>query len=202
MNKNQGELTSALLDGELETDMQRRTIAGMLDSAPEELDRFGRYRLIGDVLRGDSSVLAVSLADRVRDELQDEPVVLAPQRARPRAWLRPVGGIAMAASVAAAAVMVAPQLMTPGQEDGQPLQVSSDLSRPAMTPTLVAHGPSEPVAQPGGSDTGENKRRWQALNQDLENRLNRLVIEHHEFGGRSGINGPVPHIGFVSYEAR
>ena len=44
--------------------------------------------------------------------------------------------------------------------------------------------------------------RWQALNQDLENRLNRLVIEHHEFGGRTGINGPVPHIGLVSYGTR
>jgi hypothetical protein len=44
--------------------------------------------------------------------------------------------------------------------------------------------------------------RWQALNQDLENRLNRLVIEHHEFGGRTGVNGPVPHIGLVSYGSR
>jgi len=201
MNEKQGELTSALLDGELERAAQRRTIAGILDSAPEELERFGRYRLIGDVLRGDSSVLAVSLADRVHEALRDEPVVLASRLAQPRPWLRPAAGLAMAASVAAAAVMVAPQLMTQDQQDTQPLQqVAADLRQPAMVPTLVAAGPAEPAVRP--IDTAEGNGRWQALDADLENRLNRLVIEHHEFGGRSGINGPVPHIGFVSYEAR
>jgi hypothetical protein len=97
--------------------------------------------------------------------------------------------------------MVAPQLMTQDQQDTQPLQqVAADLRQPAMVPTLVAAGPAEPAVRP--IDTAEGNGRWQALDADLENRLNRLVIEHHEFGGRSGINGPVPHIGFVSYEAR
>jgi hypothetical protein len=36
----------------------------------------------------------------------------------------------------------------------------------------------------------------------MAERLNRLVIEHHEFGGRTGINGPVAHIGLVNYAGR
>ncbi|MGB5671402.1 MAG: RseA family anti-sigma factor, partial [Sedimenticolaceae bacterium] len=112
MNEQQGELTSSLLDGELSRDAQQRVVTTMLGAAHDEMDRFGRYRLIGDVIRGESGVLAVSVADRVHEALDEEPVVLAPRRLMPRQWLRPVAGLAVAASVAAAAVVVAPQLMT------------------------------------------------------------------------------------------
>lgn len=200
MNEQRGELTSSLLDGELGRDAQQRAVTEMLGSAGEDLDRFGRYRLIGDVIRGESGVLAVSVSDRVREALQEEPVVLAPRPVVPRQWLRPVAGLAVAASVAAAAIVVAPQLMTGTGPGGEPVRLAADYQRPALSPTLVAAGPSAPVAQAG--DTADGNARWQALDKDLEDRLNRLMVEHQEFGGRSGINGPVPHIGFVSYESR
>ncbi|MGB5652104.1 MAG: RseA family anti-sigma factor [Sedimenticolaceae bacterium] len=200
MNEQQGELTSSLLDGELSRDAQQRVVTTMLGAAHDEMDRFGRYRLIGDVIRGESGVLAVSVADRVHEALDEEPAVLAPRRLMPRQWLRPVAGLAVAASVAAAAVVVAPQLMTETGTSGQPVQLAADYQRPSMSPALVAAGPTGTAAQSGG--TGQGDARWQALDKDLEDRLNRLVVEHQEFGGRSGINGPVPHIGFVSYESR
>lgn len=201
MNEQQGELTSCLLDGELGRDSQQRVVTEMLGTAQGELDRFGRYRLIGDVMRGESGVLAVSVADRVREALQEEPVVLAPRRVMPRQWLRPVAGLAVAASVAAAAVVVAPNLMTGAGTGGQPVQLAADYRPPPLPPTLVAAAPSAPPVRTDAGAQGD-ERRWQALDRDLEDRLNRLVIEHQEFGGRSGINGPVPHIGFVSYEPR
>ena len=200
MNEQQGELTSSLLDGELSRDALQRAVTTMLGAGHEEKDRFGRYRLIGDVIRGESGVLAVSVADRVHEALDEEPVVLAPRRAMSRQWLRPVAGLAVAASVAAAAVVVAPQLMTETGTSGQPVQLAVDYRRPPMSPTLVAAGPTGASAPSG--DTVQGDARWQALDKDLEDRLNRLVVEHQEFGGRSGINGPVPHIGFVSYESR
>jgi hypothetical protein len=40
------------------------------------------------------------------------------------------------------------------------------------------------------------------VDPELQARLNRLVIEHHEFSGRTGIYGPVSHIGLVNYEGR
>lgn len=203
MNEKHGELTSALLDGELDSDAQQRVVAAMLDSVPHELERFGRYRLIGDVLRDESTVLAADVAERVGKALQDEPVVFAPSRTRGRQWLRPVAGLAVAASVAAVAVVVAPQLLTQEDQEAQSPQLSANFQRPAIAPTFVATGPTASQAQtPRATDAIEGNTRWQALNKDLEARLNRLVIEHHEFGGRSGINGPVPHIGFVSYEER
>lgn len=195
MNDTQRELTSALLDGELNREGQLRMVSGLLESGREGLDRFGRYRLIGDVMRGESAVLATSLAQRVRASLADEPVVLAPRRQPPR-WLRPVAGLAVAASVATAAVVVAPQLIAPQGDGPPPAQTVAALPPPAVAPTLVATGPA---ARSGQADSGP---QWKTLDRELEDRLNRLVIEHNEFSGRTGINGPVPHLGFVSYEAR
>lgn len=198
MNENQRELTSALLDGELDRDAQHRAVSAVLAAGPEELERFGRYRLMGDIMRGEAAVLATPIAVRVHRALQDEPVVLAPRRAAAQ-WLRPVTGLALAASVAAAAVVLAPQLLTQPREGGASPQIAAATQRPAAAPILVAANPAEPAL---AADTAAPGTRWQGLDPELEDRLNRLVIEHHEFGGRSGVNGPVPHIGFVSYDAR
>ena len=74
MNDKQSELTSALLDGELDSDAQQRAISAILGAGrQEELDRFGRYRLIGDVMRGESPVAP-------REVLYGAPV----------SWQRPV----------------------------------------------------------------------------------------------------------------
>jgi len=196
MNDTKNELTSVLLDGELDPDTQQRAISAMLESGEQELERFGRYRLIGDVIRGESSVLATSVASKVRRSLIDEPVVLAPPRRQPRQWLRPVAGLAVAASVATAAVFVAPQLMTQPGVEAESVQLAADVRQRTVSPVLVSAGAAKPKLQASGEPT---EKRWQALTPSLEDRLNRLVVEHHEFGGRTGINGPVPHIGLASY---
>ena len=198
MNERDNELISALLDGELDPAAQQRTISGMLDAGKPGLDQFGRYRLIGDVIRGESTVEASSVVEKVRMALIDEPVVLAPPSTKPRPWLRPVAGLAVAASVATAAVLVAPQLMTQPGVGTESVQVAADASNRTPSPLLVAAGTATPT-DPQSSEKAE--KRWQALTPSLEERLNRLVIEHHEFGGRTGVNGPVPHIGLVSYGA-
>jgi len=199
MNDKQSELASALLDGELDPDAQQRAVSAILDAGQQELERFGRYRLMGDVMRGESTVFSFSVAERVHRSLVDEPVVLAPPARRSRSWLRPVAGLAVAASVATAAVLVAPQLMTQPSDQGGPVQVAN-VPQVTAAPVLVAAGSG--ANTPASSRTEPGEMRWQALNKNLENRLNRLVIEHHEFGGRTGINGPVPHIGLVSYGSR
>ena len=199
MNDKQSELTSALLDGELDPDTQEHAISAILGSGRQELERFGRYRLIGDVMRGESNILASSMSKRVHEALIDEPVVLAPPARRPRQWLRPVAGLAVAASVATAAVLVAPQLMTQPGDQGGTVQVAN-VPQVTAAPVLVAAGGSASTQASSRAEPGE--MRWQAMNEKLENRLNRLVIEHHEFGGRTGVNGPVPHIGLVSYGSR
>ncbi len=196
MKQKTADMTSALLDDELDPETRQQVISAMLNGEGEELERFGRYRLIGDVMRGESSVLASSVTEEVRLALADEPVVLAPRPPRPVRWLRPAVGIAVAASVAAAAIYVASPVLTSTGVDAESVQLASGGSGPGMAPVLVAAQPAPDTPQ------GPQERRWRALNRDLEARLNRLVIEHQEFGGRTGLNGPVPHIGLVSYGTR
>ena len=87
MNERHPELTSALLDGELDSKARQRFVSEITGPEPDELERFERYCLIGDAIRGESSVLAVSVARRVHESLADEPVVLAPARQASKPWL-------------------------------------------------------------------------------------------------------------------
>lgn len=205
MNNIHGETISALLDGEIDPREHRDTVSKLIDSGPDALARFGRYQLIGDLMRDEASVIAGDVAGRVHDALRDEPTLLAPppRRTLPT-WLKPLAGVAVAASVAAAAVVVAPQLLT-GEQGGVSQQVAN-VAPPVAAPQLVAVGnpvPRPPLAKARADLASATAApRWQALDAALEDRLNRLVIEHQEFGGRTGVNGPVAHIGFVSYEAR
>jgi sigma-E factor negative regulatory protein RseA len=197
MTKKHVDLTSALLDGELDHDAQRHAVSSILTAGVDERERFGRYQLIGDVMRGESAVLATDVAERVRAALQDEAVVLAPPARQTQRWLRPLGGLAVAASVAALAVVFAPQILTRAAPENQPVALTADVPREALAPLVIAE--NAPDVEQRRPELGA---RWQALDPALEERLNRLVIEHHEFGGRTGINGPVPHVGLVGYDAR
>jgi len=195
MNQKTTDLTSALLDGELDPETEQRAISTLLNSDRDGVERFARYRLMGDVIRGESPVLPTSVAEKVHQALVDEPVVLAPRPRRGSHWLRPVAGLAVAASVATAAIFMAPQLMTPSGAGPESPQMAAKVPQTAASvPVLVA----AQQAAPAPTETA----RWDAANKDMEERLNRLVIEHQEFGGRTGINGPVPHIGLVSYGTR
>lgn len=198
----EGELMSALLDGELDPESHRNTVSRLIDAGPSALGTYGRYRLIGDLMR-DENALVVPVVDEVRAALRDEPTVLVAGPTRPGRWLRPVGGIALAASVAAAAVVFAPQLLPSRTANPQLVEAVPERPDEAVAPQLVAKqslpSPSRTVGV--GLDASETPR-WRALNSELETRLNRLVIEHHEFAGRTGVTGPVPHISVVSYDPR
>lgn len=194
MKETRGELISALLDGELSDVESGKTLAKLLDGDSDGLAQFGRYRLIGDVMRGDAPMLSAQVAEGVRRALRDEPTVLT-RSGRGRKWIGPVAGLAVAASVAATAVVVAPQILSPQAETAPAVQLAAGEPVAGMAPDLVAGvgaGPNDAPAQ---------AMRWSAVDAQLVDHINRLVIEHHEFGGHTGVNGPVPHIGFVSYDA-
>ena len=197
MDKKLAELSSALLDGELDAASQDDVVSSLLKDKPEALAVFARYRLIGDTLRGESPVDASTVAETVRGALREEPVVLAPAQRRSPRWLRPAAGAALAASVATAAILIAPGMMT-SPTDGSMPQIVAEASKPRPPATLVAERPAVVAERPSDASAG----RWQALDPALQARLNRLVIEHHEFAGRTGLNGPVSHVGLVNYDGR
>lgn len=198
MTGNSDERLSALLDGELEGREEQQAIDLIIAGEPVERAQFGRYRLIGDVMRGETALLGSGVDDRVRTALAEEPTVLAPPP-KVRKLARPLAGLAIAASVAATAVMIAPQFLSdPTGANGGGVTIASA----PISPSLEIQPPAVAVSDAGYSITQPPTRNWQTLDPVLGERLNRLVIEHHEYGGRTGVNGPVAHIGLVNYAGR
>ena len=198
MTGNSDERLSALLDGELEGREEQQAIDLIIGGNPVERAQFGRYRLIGDVMRGETALLGSGVDDRVRTALADEPTVLAPPP-KARKLARPLAGLAIAASVAATAVIIAPQFLSDptGANSGGVTIASAPIS-----PSLEIQPPVVAASNAGYSITQPPTRNWQTLDPALGERLNRLIIEHHEYGGRTGVNGPVAHIGLVNYAGR
>jgi sigma-E factor negative regulatory protein RseA len=101
---------SAMFDNELAA-AECELLARRLSRDEELKARWGRYAAIGATIRAEGGArLTAKVARRVSAAISAEPVVLAqpePQRSRrlvPRLWM-PLGGVAVAASVAAAAIL-------------------------------------------------------------------------------------------------
>lgn len=108
MTETLNEQLSCFLDGEL-PEAETTLLLKRLERDEDLKGTLSRYSLIGAVLRAEGDVPAArNVAARVRAVVLDEPALLeagAGSRAR---WLRPVAGLALAAGVAAATVLVLP----------------------------------------------------------------------------------------------
>jgi sigma-E factor negative regulatory protein RseA len=180
------EQVSALLDEELSA----QETAVVLDQLREQEElrlRWGRYHLIGDVMRGEAALTGDSqLRQRISERLATEPAIIAvPKRktrtAAQRRWLRIGTGAGLAASVAVLAVVLSSRV--------------SQLSSPAA-PEIAAATPSAPVIyvkQPG--------IRWKNLSEPgIESQLNGYLVDHSEYASPGGIGGVIPYATFVGYD--
>jgi sigma-E factor negative regulatory protein RseA len=136
---------SALMDGELAAE-PTRFLLRRLDHDPELAATWSRWHLIRACLASDSAHMSASRRDddfaaRVAAALEATPQV------RHRHWMRYVGGGAIAAGVAIAALM----LNTPGPHGVAPAPVAQDRPVPgSAVPTSLAETPPvpNPAVQP------------------------------------------------------
>lgn len=147
------EQLSALLDGELPPE-ETALLLKRLGREPELAQRLTRFRLCGDVLRGERVRPRADFTMRVSAAIAAEAPLPAPVRAlRPPGggrWLRPLAGLAVAASVAVVAVLVLRQ--SPGVDASQPLAATA-LPSAAAPVARVARGAA---AYPQGSGEPES----------------------------------------------
>jgi len=144
-----------------------------------------RYQIIGAVIRNDLWVSGdPQWVDRVRAQIEKEPTCLAPGRLRSLAahrFLKPVIGLAVAASVATVAIFVAQQFeWTP--------------------PTSVSQVAGVSIPNTNVDADYPDATRWNTLSPDMENKLNVYLVEHGEFTSMSGMNGLSTYAKFVSYD--
>lgn len=184
--KHKLEALSGLLDGESDAASQKTLLEHMADDADVRA-RLARYRMIGDVMRGEAvRPDALNMADRVRERLQREPVVLAPRPAQKRRaprWWQPAAGLAIAASVALLAVGLVPRLVSDAP-DAMPQQSVQVVGVPVASPVFV-------------SATGTH---WKHSSPIQESRLTTYLADHSEVASQTGMPGIVPYASFVSYD--
>lgn len=172
MTDKTAEQLSALMDGELgaqEIDLLVRR----LERDDELAARWSRYHLIGEAMRNNlPEQLPFDLTSRVSAAIAEDAPIGAPAAAR-RGWTRPAIGLALAASVAAAALIGMPPQRAIG---------------PAAAPVAVST--PEVPAKAVVADTA-----W-----ERNERLNALLMSHNESATMTQISGVIPYARMVGYE--
>jgi sigma-E factor negative regulatory protein RseA len=187
MNDQNREQISALMDDELSTQEAHDTLL-RLQQDEELQQKWSRYHLIGDVMKGETpQVNSAEAAARISALIAEEPAIIAAPKRKPllpqnSTWFRAVAGAGLAASVAALAVITAPYFMTPGSGDGMQLAEGSK----AATSTYEKRSTA----------------RWKNLSEPAEqSRLNSYLVEHGEYVSPGGVGGTAPYATFVDYDA-
>ncbi len=178
MSEQKKEWVSALADGELAGDELKKGVDA-LRQHPELLTSWSRYHLIRDVLHGNSEdQVFPDLSKRVSSALEEEPVILAPQRSA-RPWLRQAAGLAVAASVTGIAILGIRYM----NEETGPVTVTATAPQEYIR---LEQPPVVLVANPQPAN-GEH--------------LAPYLVNHNEFAVSSGMQGMLPYVRIVGHKA-
>lgn len=185
MNEKKLEALSALMDGE-PFDSDSGTLHGW--TRDEGLRAcWGRYHIISDCIRGTlPRYLDPALPGRISMALKNEPAILAPDAVNLRPWLKPLAGMAIAASVAALAVIG--------------IQVSrTDIPGAGMEPSVAGQVPAATGGSGGQLNLAAGKGAARPIRpvdaaQRADARLNRYLINYNEQRGNDAVQGMPPFV--------
>ena len=174
------EQISAFVDGEFASD----EVSGVIDtltSDPESRGIWGRYHLIGEVLRADGVATV-----RTSDATVPHPTANVVPIPAKRNVLAPIAGLAIAASVAALAVTLALQPLQ--KSDNPEFQVAEVVPLQTLTPAPITsiRAPVSPAVVPVG---------------EYDQRLNGYLVNFNEQRTRMGVPGVHPYVRIVGFEA-
>jgi sigma-E factor negative regulatory protein RseA len=180
MSKETREHLSSLVDGEISLETSRFLVRRL--GADDELHAtWTRYHLIRDCLRHqDGAIAGEDLCVRVGRALEDEQAI-KPSRALPRAWFKPVAGLAIAASVALMAIVtVGPGIPGTQQTDGE-LAVEEQ-AQSFISPQSYNPAPQSTQVNYTGS---------------TNSKMNPYLLRHYQATGKTGGNGFVTFVPIV-----
>lgn len=211
MTSKRKEKISAFLDDDMHRD---ELMSFSLSAESEDAKVAQRYQMLGDALRGeisDSSFIDVSSA--VREALAGEnlaaehpadqisvadakastaasPVSASPVSGRfdLSGWLRPLAGMAVAASVAVVMVVTISE-----QGDSGIAPVASTVEQQPAAAMPVVRVASDAAIKNKASD--QTADQYRQVNQDLVN-------QHLEFATQDALQGRLPYVRAVSFEQK
>jgi len=207
MNDQISEELSALMDDQLAAPRDK-ALFDRLRTDDELRRRWGRYHEIGDMIRNEAPGLQLAgLAERIREQIADEPAILAAPRPRTGhsatapgkvSWSQAAAGAALAASVAGVSVYLYGQM--PGQLPvAAPIvaqtvvQTSPGTNLMQVAQTSISPAPATPVVE----------GHWKKLPQPTnDSKLNRYLVDHSEYSAPGGMAGILPYATFVTYDPK
>ena len=185
MNKESLEHLSSLMDGEISRD-SGMFLTRRLSSDDAMCETWERYHLIRDCIRQPGGKQVVTgLHDKLNKKLKSEdPPGLSVWRARK--WLKPVSGLAVAASVAMVAIMVtAPKQGTLPDTAGT-TALSQSVNQPFVSPNTL---PLAPVSQAVS---------YASSRQTEVERMNAYLLRHNQMARTAGRQGFVSFVPIVA----
>lgn len=191
MSEKSREQISALIDGEQETGSV--FILSAISANDELRQTWSRYHLIGETLRGNlSEQYDPDFATRVSNAIEREAAYDAP-RARANSYLKPMAGLAIAASVAFVAVLGVRQVgVMPGSSSAT--QVADN-----RTPSITATQEKPVVAASANTGVVHPDQYRSPVNASA--RLNRYLVNYNEYRTSAGVQGMLPYVRIVAHEA-
>lgn len=182
------EQLSTLVDDEL-TDHD--AVLERVAADPELKARWSRYHLMRDVITGHMPEQPVGdIASRVSRALEQEPAIFAPVHKRKRTKkqlpfiMKQVGGLAIAATVSAVAVLTVQQ--TQDETSTTPTEIA------AVQPQTQSQLQSQPAAQVRYvTDTS-------GLDTAVQSKLSGYLVNHNEYSVTGNMQGVLPYMRIVS----
>ncbi|MFW5452936.1 sigma-E factor negative regulatory protein [Thioalkalivibrio sulfidiphilus] len=192
MTATKNERLSALVDDEADS-FEVRRLVDELGKHPEDLAQWGRYHLIGDAIRGGLNRSAPpDFASRVSALIEQEPALTGVPQQVGRGLLKPVAGVAMAASVAVAVLV---GVMNVG---GTPetLPAPALAERPVSAPLAMQVAEGERQLASGNAQRVREASGFSRL-ETPDARLNSFIVNHAEHAGGQGL---MPYVRVVGFE--
>lgn len=181
------------MDGEISKETSRFLVR-RLGADSELRGTWARYHLVRDCLRYQEGGLpGVDLCGRVQQALEDETPQMAPRRLASNftksGWLKPVAGMAVAASVALMAIITVGPGQSPDSTPAGELAGNPQAESFVSPNNVLAGGPrSQQVSVLGG--TGNSSRK-----------MNSYLLRHYQVTGSTGGKGFVTFVPIVVTQA-
>jgi len=183
MSKESLEHLSGLMDGEISHEAGS-FLTRRLFSDEAMCEKWERYHLIRDCIRQPGSKQLVTGLSVKLSAALDAEAVPGVSAWRHKAWLKPASGLAIAASVAFVAIMVA----TP-QAGRAPAEVDTAIAAPANQPFVSPNTVGSPISQAAS---------FAPAQQANSNRLNAYLLRHNQMARTAGRQGFVSFVPIVA----
>lgn len=203
---NRDEQISALHDDALEPHELKAFMQDLRRNPLDDADKLQRYQVVSAALRDEldeSSFMDVSAAVHRAIAQDEQPVTQAstPRRFDLSAWLRPVAGMAVAASVAMVTVVAFRTIQTESVEN--PVQAVADARTQDSLQPVFNYQPT--IAVNANLNPRLRTVSTADASQDAtlrEQQLSQYMIEHLEYAGQTTMQGMMPYVRVVSFDSR